>query len=239
MPHPDWLTRRPIAHRGLHDMNRTRFENTLSAFDAAVAGNFAIECDVVLSRDGVAMVHHDLTLERLAGDKRAAIDVTSAEMEQMAIGGTADRIPSLAEALARLAGRVGIVIELKGHDDGNTDLVSAVARALSGYGGPAAIMSFDPWLVAAFPHLAPGIAAGLTAEGETEAEFAAHEQAMHDGISFISYNVDHLPNPFVARARRERGLKAITWTVRTRDQMAVSATHADQITFEGFDPDAP
>lgn len=52
MPSPDWLAKAPIAHRGLHDLNKIRWENTLSAFDAAASAGFAIECDVHLSADG-------------------------------------------------------------------------------------------------------------------------------------------------------------------------------------------
>ena len=37
MPGISWLAKRPIAHRGYHDLNRTRWENTLSAFEAARA----------------------------------------------------------------------------------------------------------------------------------------------------------------------------------------------------------
>ena len=50
---PDWLTARPIAHRGLHDRSRGIIENSRSAFEAAVAQGYGIECDVQLSSDGV------------------------------------------------------------------------------------------------------------------------------------------------------------------------------------------
>ena len=40
---PDWLTARPVAHRGLHDRARGIIENMPGAFAAAIAGNFAIE----------------------------------------------------------------------------------------------------------------------------------------------------------------------------------------------------
>ena len=45
-----WIKERPVAHRGYHDLNKTRWENTLSAFAAAAEKNYAIECDVHLSR---------------------------------------------------------------------------------------------------------------------------------------------------------------------------------------------
>ena len=55
----DWLTARPVAHRGLHDAKAGVIENTPAAFAAAVAANYAIECDLQISADGEAMVHHD------------------------------------------------------------------------------------------------------------------------------------------------------------------------------------
>ena len=61
----DWLTARPIAHRGLHDAASGVIENTASAFRAAIAGGYGIECDLQISADGEAMVHHDDALGRL------------------------------------------------------------------------------------------------------------------------------------------------------------------------------
>ena len=36
---PDWLTARPVAHRGLHDISRGIVENMPGAFAAAIEGN--------------------------------------------------------------------------------------------------------------------------------------------------------------------------------------------------------
>jgi len=65
VPGLDWLTARPVAHRGLHGAGAGVIENTPSAFAAAVAANYAIECDLQISADGEAMVHHDDALGRL------------------------------------------------------------------------------------------------------------------------------------------------------------------------------
>jgi glycerophosphoryl diester phosphodiesterase len=51
----DWLTARPIAHRGLHDAAHGIVENTAAAVRAAVAGNYGIEVDLQISADGEAM----------------------------------------------------------------------------------------------------------------------------------------------------------------------------------------
>lgn len=98
-----WLTARPIAHRGYHDTNKTRWENTLSAFDAAARRNFAIECDVILSADGVPVVFHDHDLQRLAAEGGLVWQKTAAEMGALNIGGTADHAPTLREMLNLIA----------------------------------------------------------------------------------------------------------------------------------------
>ena len=76
---PDWLTARPVAHRGLHDIARGIVENMPAAAQAAVDGNFAIECDIQLSSDGEAMVHHDDALGRLTEGSGALLGKTAAE----------------------------------------------------------------------------------------------------------------------------------------------------------------
>ena len=78
---------------------------------------------------------------------------------------------------------------------------------------------------------------GLTAEGVKPESFFVHEEAMQLGLNFISYCVHHLPNAFI-EAQRAQGIPIITWTVRDAPARDKTATHADQMTFEGFDPDS-
>src|SRR4051812_40814539 len=100
----DWLTARPIAHRGYHDRGAGRIENTLSAAEAAAARNFAIECDLQVTAEGEAIVFHDDTLDRLTEAATGAVRArTLAELKAMPLRNTADRIPTLAELLAVIA----------------------------------------------------------------------------------------------------------------------------------------
>ncbi|MBO6716621.1 MAG: glycerophosphodiester phosphodiesterase [Rhizobiaceae bacterium] len=234
-----WLTARPIAHRGYHDLNDRRWENTLSAFDAAADRNFAIECDVHLSKDGVPIVFHDLALKRLTGEQGTIVERTASEMCALRIGGTEDYVPTLEQMLERVAGRVPVVIELKGiegHDDG---LVAKVGALLAAYGGEAAIMSFNHWLVRQFAEDAPGVPAGLTAFGAQPEHMEAHFSMLAHGISFASYHAADLPNRFTSFLREKLSMPVITWTVRDRATYDLTKAHADQMTFEGFDPDDP
>ena len=78
----DWLTARPVAHRGLHDAV-TAIENTASAFRAAIDGGYAIETDVQLTADGEAMVHHDFALGRLTLGSRQLVAMTAAGLKEV------------------------------------------------------------------------------------------------------------------------------------------------------------
>jgi len=236
MPSVDWLKNAPIAHRGLHDLNRKCWENTLSAFDAAASVGFAIECDVHLSADGKAVVFHDGTLDRVTGRQGNIDELTAEQAGRLRVGGTQDHVPTLAESLKLIGGRVPIVIELKGIPGRDDGLVKAVANDLAEYDGQAAIMSFDHHLIRLFGKDAPGIPAGLTAEGLRDEHLEAHFSMLAYDIDFVSYNVHHLDNRFVEFVRGTLDLPVISWTVRNFAEKAISDAIVDQITFEGFDP---
>src|SRR5262249_19569619 len=111
MAHLDWLTARPIAHRGLHGEGAG--ENTATAFPAAIAGGYAIETDLQITADGEAVVHHDATLGRLTEGSGALAAMTEAELKRVPFKDTADRIITLGEFLDLVAGRATLAIELK------------------------------------------------------------------------------------------------------------------------------
>jgi glycerophosphoryl diester phosphodiesterase len=236
MSRAGWITERPIAHRGLHDLNRKCWENTLAAFDAAAARGYAIECDVHLSADGVPVVFHDDDLARLTGREGKVFEQTAQALESLAVGGTGEKVPTLRRALELVAGRVPLVIELKGIEGRDDDLVAAVAADLDSYAGQVAVMSFEHRYVRRFAADAPGIACGLTAYGRTPPELEAHFSMLAHPIDFVSFSVMEIANRFVETVRTKLSMPVITWTVR--DEWAVEETrrHADQMTFEGFLP---
>lgn len=233
----DFITRRPIAHRGLHDGNKECWENTLSGFQRAMDLNFSIELDVTLSQDGVAVVFHDKDLKRLTGLDGYVHETLSDDLRLMSIGGTADRIPTLSETLAMIDGQVPVIIELKGVESLGATLVEAVAYDLKDYHGDAAIMSFDHWLVRAFKTFAPEVPRGLTAEGISPEAMEAHFSMLAHDIDFVSYSVNELDNLFIETCREQLSMPIITWTVRTPQHITDSHQFAHQMTFEGFLPD--
>ncbi|EDQ32213.1 Glycerophosphoryl diester phosphodiesterase [Hoeflea phototrophica DFL-43] len=230
-----WLTAQPIAHRGYHDMNQAVWENTPSAFARAIAAGYAIECDLQIATDGVPVVFHDDDLTRLCGLPGDVRERSSRELGQLAVGGTADRVPSLTDTLKQVAGQVPLVLELKGRPGDDDGFADAVVESLEDYDGPVALMSFDHHLLRDLKACNPPRPIGLTADGTKPEAFFTHEEAMQLGLDFISYCVHHLPNSFV-EAQRKQGVPVITWTVRDSGAVELTTAHADQMTFEGFAP---
>ena len=245
---PAWLTARPIAHRGLHDRAAGIPENTLAAAEAAARAGYAIECDVQLSADGEAMVFHDAALGRLTGEADPVATRSAAQLGTLRILGTDERIPTLPEFLARVGGRVPVVVEIKTRFDGDLRLTRRTAAVAAALDAPVALKSFDPGIVAALADLAPAIPRGIVAEASQDdpayAALAPSTRAALSGLlhlhesrpDFLSWRVDDLPGPVPYLCRRLGHMPVMTWTVRTPEQRARAAEHADQMVFEGFRP---
>jgi glycerophosphoryl diester phosphodiesterase len=243
----DWLTARPIAHRGLHDAAAGRIENTPSAFRAAIDAGYGIECDLQISADGEAMVHHDDTLGRLTDGAGRLDAMTAAALRRIAFKSTADRMLTLGELCDLVAGRVTLLIELKGRFAGNTRLAARTAEVLAGTSGPIAAMSFDPGLMAALRSLAPKLTRGLVAMRRdagvpASAKMSALRyawQALDARPQFLAYRVQDLTSAPPLIARNLLRWPVLTWTVRTNADRTRAARYADQIIFEGFRPELP
>lgn len=149
---------RPYAHRGLWGGDIP--ENSLAAFDRAAAKGFAIELDVQLSADGVVMVFHDYSLNRVCGEEGKVRERTAAELAACRLSGTEQHVPTLREVLDTVGGRVPLLIELKGEST-DTDLVPTTLQVLEGYEGLWCMESFNPLLLRAVKKQAPHVVRGL------------------------------------------------------------------------------
>jgi glycerophosphoryl diester phosphodiesterase len=244
----DWLTAQPVAHRGLHDVAAGVIENMPQAFAAAVAGNFGIECDLQITADGEAMVHHDHALGRLTEGSGKLAEMSAAALKQVAFRATTEQMLTLGELCDLVAGRVPLVIEIKSRFDGDMRLPARTASVLQSYAGPAAVMSFDPQQIANLREIAPGLPRGIVFERhyvDTEWRTLSPEQkrslahllhGFRTRPHFIAYHVKDLPAAAPLISRYVFGLPLLTWTVRTPENRARARRWADQMIFEGFRP---
>jgi glycerophosphoryl diester phosphodiesterase len=244
----EWLIARPVAHRGLHDAAAGIVENTPSAFTAAIAGDYAIECDIQISADGEAMVFHDQTLERLTDGSGRVDAMPAAELKRVPFRIGGDRMITLRELCDLVADRAGLLVEIKSRFDGDLRLVTRAADVLAGYAGRVALMSFDPAPIAALRTLAPRVPRGIVAErrythaewsplpARTKRALAYFHHALRSRPQFIAYSVKDLPSAIPRLARTMLRLPLLTWTVRSDVDRESAARYADQMIFEGFRP---
>ena len=252
-PLPESLRRLPVAHRALHDRTKGVVENSPAAIRAAIAAGYAIEIDLQLSADGIAMVFHDEELDRLTGETGLVNARSAGELGAITLKDSQDRIPTLAEVLEIVSGQVPLLIEIKdqtltmAQTDGR--LEDATARLLATYSGEVAVMSFNPHSILHMARLAPSVPRGITTSAYDPADWAPLDPAICDHLreipdfdrsqsSFISHEASDLARPRVA-ALKARGAAILCWTIRSREAEAKARRIADNITFESYLADLP
>ncbi len=247
-PPLDWLTARPIAHRGLHDPAQGLIENTAAAVRAAIDAGYGIEVDVQLSSDGEAMVYHDDALGRLTEGEARLERLSAVELKRVAFRASSERMMTLGDLCDLVGGRTTILIEVKSRFDGDVRLAKRVGEILAAYAGPAAPMSFDPRHIMALRHNARRLVCGIVA-----AKYRPHPYWdlmpawMRHGMGylltalvaqpqFVAYAAADLPALAPQLARRLLRLPLLAWTIHSDAERRHALRWADQIIFEGFTP---
>jgi glycerophosphoryl diester phosphodiesterase len=232
-----WLGSVDYAHRGLHSAGVP--ENSPAAFAAAIQRGMGIECDVQRSLDGQAVVFHDATLDRLTAESGPIGERSAEQLGRIVLSGGSDTIPTLHQVLGQVGGRVPLLIEIKAGRKSHartSALCLAVRRVLEGYGGPHAIMSFDPRIVRWFAERSPLTVRGLVVTEEDDKALPGmirrRLSLWHARPDFLAYDVRDLPSRFAA-AQRTRGLPLLTWTVRSPELRERAQLHADAPIAEG------
>lgn len=237
IPKTSFLRTRPIAHRGLHDDGRTMPENSFAAFENAIAHGYAIETDVHLSADGVAVVFHDDTLERMTNGEGRIESKTYEQLAALTLRGSDERIPRFDEFLRRVGGRAPLLIELK-TSDRRKELVRRVLLDLKDYTGEFALQSFDPRILHLLKKQAPQLLRGQLASFYQKfsiRNYVVKHMCLNFWTKpdFISYNIADLPYP---KARR-RGRLLLGWTARTAEEYLRVKPIIDNVIFEHIRPE--
>lgn len=245
---PETFLTRPIAHRGLHDLNDGRPENSRAAFEAAIAHGYGIELDVQLTRDEEAVVFHDYHLSRLTTANGPIRQRTALELVDIALVGGGDHPETLGNILKLINGRAPVLIELKDQDGEmgtNVGLLeNSVAEALSGYVGDVAVMSFNPHSTASLADLLPQTPRGIVTSAyadnwhlpkrirDTLRDIPDFDRTLS---SFVSHEAGDLGRDRVAELKAG-GASILCWTVTSQDMADVALQTADNITFEHYLP---
>lgn len=169
----------------------------------AIPGCDGLEFDVRRSSDGVPVLLHDETLERVQGRPERVDELTAEALE--AVG-----IPSLADVLAAAGRRAFLDVELKGaHDRAVVEILAA------GRGADlrdAVVSSFETGTLERIAGLAPVWPRWLNAESLDASVIAA---AIDLGCRGVSVWWEAIDEDGMAAARAS-GIEVAAWTVRRR-----------------------
>jgi len=209
-----------VAHRGA---SSSRPENTIPSFEEAVhLGAGIVEFDVRLSRDGVAMVMHDPTVDRTTDGTGFVHELTASELSTLNAGTETEPtpVPTLAEVLASLSGRAAIAVEIKNipgepaFEPVRQSIVEAVHAELDRFDGAVLVVSFNPSAITASKALAPHVPTGLLTTDlvDPREALAFAISAGHDMVLPGTWAAIPAGEGFVEEVHTA-GLRAGTWTV--------------------------
>jgi len=230
-----WLTDRDIAHRGLCSPGTLREENTVAAVAAAVDAGYAVEIDVRLTRDDRVVVFHDAALDRMTSGTGYVSEQLYSCLRTFPVGESGKPMPLLEDVLDIIAGRVPLFIEMKlPNSQKPSALPRAIRRAIEGYRGHLAVMSFNPeavfWFTSHVPHLPRGLVVD-TAKRLFHVGIRRSWMAKRAAADFIAHDFTSQPNRF-SNKWRASGRPLISWTIKTREDELKGRNHADALIFE-------
>jgi glycerophosphoryl diester phosphodiesterase len=194
------------------------------------------------------VVFHDATLDRLTGETGAVAARDVDTLRAIPLRGTNNHILSLPDLLALVGGYVPILLEVKSTWIRDGEFEANIAGQLASYDGPVAVMSFDPYSVAAFREVAPDLPRGLVgcrfADTDHWSDLSRGQRfAMRHLLTsafarphFIAYDIGALPAVAPLIAKHVFGLPLLTWTVRTEADRARALRYTDAMIFEGIEP---
>jgi glycerophosphoryl diester phosphodiesterase len=232
---PDWLTQWEYAHRGLHHDGVP--ENSRAAAEGAIAAGMGIECDIQMSRDNVPLVFHDWELDRLTKERGKVALRSADDLCRIHLLETAQTLWTLADLLQLVAGRVPLLVEVKAQPHLSlAEPCMAITKALAGYAGPVAVMSFDlrmgEWFAKNAPDLVRGLVITDTLDHGYKSAWRSPRALERSAPDFLASDVRDLPNA-LAGLWRETGRPLLTWTVRSPETRMRGQAHADALIAEG------
>ncbi len=241
------------AHRGLHNNASTAPENSMAAFKKAVDGGYGIECDVQLTKDGVPVIFHDFTLERIArvdgtNEKPSGkvIDYTYEELMNFHLLESEEKIPRFEDFLKMVDGRVPLIIELK-IELNDLSVCPKVDALLKNYKGVYCIESFNPLGVRWYKKNRPDVLRGQLSD-----EFHKDKPEEFKGIlyfiltrllfnfvtrpDFIAFNHKYAKSHSLWLCRHLYGNLTAAWTIKSEEELTRAKKNFDIFIFDSFIP---
>lgn len=211
-----------VAHRGYSALYP---ENTMISFEKAVeAGCKAIELDVGMTKDGVLVVLHDVTVNRTTNGTGNVHDLTWETVSQLDAGSwkspefTGIRIPTFESVLDRFKNEnVFLVVEIKYQSAYGLEIIDKIANNIlkRRMENQCLIMSFNNQMTSIMKNRYSMLNTGLLGSGDTS---QAKILAIGGRHSFISWQYINLDSNIVTEWKNA-GLGVNAWTINTETDL--------------------
>lgn len=234
------------AHRGLYNNAAGIPENSISAFKEAIAAGYGIELDVQLTKDQVAVVHHDTDLMNSCNTPQKIADLTYDELQTYTLFNTEETIPKFEDVLSLVNGQVPLLIELKVELDYKATC-EITAQLLERYDGLYTIQSFSPFAVKWFKENKPDILRGQLARNFFKGE-PSGQNGFTDFVlthlllnfltkpDYIAYSYSDLNEPSLNICHTLFKTPIIAWTLTTPESPSNTTSKFNTYIFESFRP---
>lgn len=228
------------AHRGLFDNDGDVPENSLSAIKKAVEAGYGIEFDVQLSKDDIPVVFHDASLKRMCGIDGKVWEYTLDELKQMKLAKSEEIIPTFAEVLEAVGGKVPLIIEYK-MDRVDTKVCVLGNELLKNYEGVYCVESFHPFAVKWYRENRPEIMRGQLSEdfakrGMKKPHLWIMTRLLTNFMTrpdFIAYNHKDAKN-LSRRICCKLGALAVAYTIKNQEQYEKAKPYFELFIFDSF-----
>lgn len=233
-----------FAHRGLHDNAGAAPENSMAAFRRAVEAGYGIELDVQMTKDGIPVIFHDGTLERMCGVKARIEDYTYEQLQQFKLADSEQSIPKLEDMLALVDGRVPLIVEIKSETK-DVAFCAVIDRMLRAYQGEYCIESFNPLVLLWYRRYHNSVVRGQLASNFRID--GGHKSPLYFFMTHLLLNIFTAPD-FIAynhQFEEEPGRRicrwlyrhpAVAWTIRSEAELKKMNGKFDVFIFENFLP---
>lgn len=232
------------AHRGLHDKSRP--ENSMSAFRAALEKGYGIELDVHLLKDGNLAVIHDSLLKRTTGAQGKVEELTTEQLKNYKLEGTEETIPTFRQVLDLFDGKAPLIVELKTDGKNYAALTGATCDMLRHYKGAYCLESFDPrcirWLRKNRPELIRGQLTENFVAGKSKLPWSLKFLLTHQLMNFLILP-DFVAHRFADRKNLSNflvrglwGVQGVAWTLKTPTEHEAAIREGWIPIFEDYEP---
>ena len=217
----------------------------MKAFKKAVDAGFGMEMDIQLTKDGQMVVFHDFSLKRMCGVEGKVCEYTFEELQQFSLLKSEEKIPLFTEVLKLVDGKVPLIIEYK-IETPDASVCEVGNEILKDYKGVYCIESFNPFGVHWYKKHRKDVVRGQLSEEflkngspKTPVYFIVAKLLTNFWTKpdFIAYNALNYKNWSRRICRNLYGNLAVTWTIKSQEQLDEMRKYFDMFIFDSFVPD--